>query len=165
MTTNLNENPSSGKHQLNSIIQKTDKRTEKKARKPIEVEGSKEWEIKKILNKRKIQEIDRYLVQWKGFTTESNTWEREENLGNARELVNEFEGRLSAEVRKQEKVKQGERIKKNLKAEKYRRNKLLGKYIAKLLYGWDDRKFEKEYLRKLEKNWQRQKSVSLEEKP
>jgi len=39
-------------------------------------------------------------VQWKEFTTESNTWEREENLGNARELVNEFEGRLSAEVRK-----------------------------------------------------------------
>ena len=30
MTTNLNENPSSGKHQLNSIIQRTDKRTEKK---------------------------------------------------------------------------------------------------------------------------------------
>ena len=27
------------------------------------------------------------------------------------------------------------------------------KYMAKLLYGWDDGKFEKEYLRKLEKNW------------
>ena len=29
---------------------------------------------------------------------------------------------------------------------------LLGKYMAKLLYGWDNRKFEKEYLKKLEKN-------------
>ena len=34
---------------------------------------------------------------------------------------------------------------------------LLGKYTAKLLYGWDDRKFEGEYLKKLEKNWKRWK--------
>ena len=34
---------------------------------------------------------------------------------------------------------------------------LLGKYIAKLLYGWDDKKFEDEYLKKLEKNWKRWK--------
>jgi len=36
--------------------------------------------------------------------------------------------------------------------------------MAKMLYGWDDGKFEKEYLRKLERNWQKWKSVSLEEK-
>jgi len=28
---------------------------------------------------------------------------------------------------------------------------LPGKYTAKLLYGWDDKEFEKEYLKKLEK--------------
>ena len=56
-------------------------------------------------------------------------------------------------------------IKKNPRAEKYRRSELPGKYIAKLLYGWDDRKFEEEYLRKLEKNWYRWKSVSPSEKP
>ena len=28
---------------------------------------------------------------------------------------------------------------------------LPGKYTAKLLYGWDDRRFEEEYLSKLEK--------------
>jgi len=28
---------------------------------------------------------------------------------------------------------------------------LLGKYTAKLLYGWDNQKFEEEYLNKLEK--------------
>jgi len=39
------------------------------------------------------------------------------------------------------------------------------RYMAKLLYGWDDGKFGKEYLRKLEKNWCRWKSVSLEKKP
>jgi len=32
---------------------------------------------------------------------------------------------------------------------------LLGKYTAKLLYGWNDEKFEDEYLKKLEKNWKR----------
>ena len=72
---------------------------------------------------------------------------------------------MSMEVRRQEKIKQGERIKRNLRAEEYRRSKLPEKYIVKLLYGWDDRKFKEEYLRKSEKNQQRWKSVSPEEKP
>ena len=59
---------------------------------------------------------------------------------------------MSMEVRRQEKIKQGERIKRNLRAEEYRRSKLPEKYIVKLLYGWDDRKFKEEYLRKSEKN-------------
>jgi len=29
--------------------------------------------------------------------------------------------------------------------------------MAKLLYGWDDQKFEEEYLNKLEKNWKKWK--------
>jgi len=29
------------------------------------------------------------------------------------------------------------------------------KYMAKLLYRWDDQEFEEEYLKKLEKNWKR----------
>ena len=37
----------------------------------------------------------------------------------------------------------------------FRKGALPGKYIAKLLYGWGDGKFETEYLRKLERNWQR----------
>jgi len=36
--------------------------------------------------------------------------------------------------------------------QKFRRGELLGKYIVKILYGWDNGKFEKEYLKKLEKN-------------
>ena len=34
---------------------------------------------------------------------------------------------------------------------------LPGKYMARVLYGWDDKKFEEEYLKKLEKNWKRWK--------
>ena len=39
----------------------------------------------------------------------------------------------------------------------YKRMELPGKYTAKLLYGWDDQKFEAEYLKKLEKNWKKWK--------
>ncbi len=31
------------------------------------------------------------------------------------------------------------------------------KYMAKLLYGWDDKKFKEKYLRKLERNWKKWK--------
>ena len=34
---------------------------------------------------------------------------------------------------------------------------LPGKYTARVLYGWNDKKFEEEYLKKLEKNWKRWK--------
>ena len=40
----------------------------------------------------------------------------------------------------------------------YKRMELLGKYMAKVLYGWDDQKFEEEYLNKLEGNWRRWKN-------
>ena len=35
----------------------------KEERKPIEIEEVEEWEIEKILNKRKIRGVDKYLVQ------------------------------------------------------------------------------------------------------
>jgi len=40
--------------------------------KPIEVEGVEKWEVEKILNKRKIRGVKKYLVWWKGFTAESD---------------------------------------------------------------------------------------------
>jgi len=88
---------------------------------------------------------------------EHDTWEREEDLGNAREAVEKFEGRMSAEIRKQEKLDR-------IEEKNFRREELPEKYTVKMLYGWDDRKFEEEYLRKLERNWQKWKSVSLEKK-
>ena len=39
----------------------------------------------------------------------------------------------------------------------FRRGELPGKFMAKMLYGWDNKKFEDEYLKKLEKNWKRWK--------
>ena len=48
-------------------------------------------------------------------------------------------------------------MEKKKELDEYRRMELPGKYMAKLLYGWDDRKFEEEYLKKLEKNWKKWK--------
>ena len=67
---------------------------------------------------------------------EENTWEKEENLKNAKKLIEEYEDIYKKSTR---------RIRED------RRRELLGRYTAKLLYGWDNRKFE-EYLKKLERN-------------
>ena len=42
-------------------------------------------------------------------------------------------------------------MKLNLDVEEFRRSELLGKYIAKILFGQDNRKFKNKYLKKLEK--------------
>jgi len=31
------------------------------------IKGEEEWEVEKILNKRKVREKDKFLVRWKGF--------------------------------------------------------------------------------------------------
>ena len=79
-------------------------------------------------------------------------------MKNAGKALEEFEGRMNVEVRRQEKIDMaGERD--------FRREELPGKFTTKMLYRWNNGKFEKEYLRKLERNWRRWKAVSLEEKP
>ena len=90
-----------------------------------------------------------------GFTAENNIQKKEEDLENIKKLVNEFDGRISIEVRRQDGIEERWKIKLAPNAEKFRRSKLLEKYIAKLLFGWNDKKFEDEYLKKLEKNWWR----------
>ena len=52
---------------------------------------------------------------------------------------------MNMEVRRQEKIDMAEE-------RDFRRGDLPGRFIAKMLYRWNDRKFEKEYLRKLERN-------------
>ena len=60
--------------------------------------------------------------------------------------MEEFEGRMSTKVRRQEKLDK-------MEEKDFRRGELPGKYMVKMLYRWDDGKFEEEYLRKLERNW------------
>ena len=58
---------------------------------PVIIEREEKQEVERILNKQQVREKDKYLVQQKGFTAESNTWEGIENLGNTKEAVKEFE--------------------------------------------------------------------------
>ena len=67
-------------------------------------------------------------------------------MKNIEKLIEEFE-QEGIEIRRQE----GE-------VNEYRRMELPGKYTAKLLYRWDDQKFEEEYLNKLKKNWRKWKN-------
>jgi len=53
---------------------------------------------------------------------------------------------MNAEVRRQEKLDMAEE-------RDFRRGKLPEKFMVKMLYRWNDGKFEEEYLRKLERNW------------
>jgi len=117
--------------------------------KPVEIEEVKKWEVEKILNKKKMRGVEKYLIWWKGFTAEGDTWEKRENLKNAEELIEEFE--RGVEIRQQEKIE------KRKEEDEYRRMELPGKFTAKVLYGWDDQRFKEEYLNKLEKNWKKWK--------
>ena len=102
-------------------------------------------EVEKILNKRKIRGVEKYLVHWKGFTVEYDSWERREDLGNVKAVLEDFEGRMEAEIRRQEKLDRVEE-------RDFRREELPGKFMVRMLYRWDDGKFEEEYLKKLERN-------------
>ena len=50
---------------------------------PVEILGEMEYEVERILSKRKRYGKVEYFVQWKGYTAEEDTWKRKENLGNA----------------------------------------------------------------------------------
>ena len=63
------------------------------------IEREEEFEVEKILNKRIVQGKEKFLVWWKGYTAEEDTWENRENLGNAKELVEEFEREYREEAK------------------------------------------------------------------
>ena len=51
----------------------------------------------------------------------------------------------------------------NPEAEEFKRSELLGKYMARILFGQDDKKFKDEYLEKLKRNWTRWKGKEIGE--
>jgi len=73
------------------------------------IEGEKEFEVEKILNKRMVRGKEKFLVRWKGYTAEEDTWENKKNLKNVKKLVEEFEreyGKEAKELRQQEQEKE-----------------------------------------------------------
>ena len=53
--------------------------------------------MEKILDKQERRGKPKYLVRWKGYIVEENTWEGLENLKNTIDLVEEFENEIREE--------------------------------------------------------------------
>jgi hypothetical protein len=65
---------------------------------PIEIEGDLEYEVEQVLDHRlrKYGKRERaeYLIKWKGYGHEHNTWEPERNLTNASDVLQNFLSRV-----------------------------------------------------------------------
>ena len=57
---------------------------------PIKIEGNEEYEVQEILDCRRRRNKWEYLVSWKGYGPNENSWEPKENVENAPEKINEF---------------------------------------------------------------------------
>jgi len=115
------------------------------------IEGEEEFEIEKILNKRTVRGKEKFLVRWKGYMAEEDTWENRENLKNAKELVEEFEkiyGEEVEELRRQELEEEEKEFSWELPRE----------FTAKLLYGWGKRRYKREREKRWDENWSRWKN-------
>ena len=61
---------------------------------PIDINSKEEFEVKVILDAADRGKKRRWLVKWKDWSSDYNTWEYTRNLANAQELVREFEHKL-----------------------------------------------------------------------
>lgn len=57
-------------------------------------EGVEEFIVESILEKRKIGGRTEYLIKWKDYSADENTWEPVENLRHSKELLRDFEEKL-----------------------------------------------------------------------
>jgi len=91
-----------------------------------------------------VREKDKYLVCWKGFTTKLDTWEGRENLENVKEAIEEFEKEYQQDMEDVARQKCEKGI--------FRREELPGKFTARKLFGWLDKRYDQEYWERLERN-------------
>ena len=109
--------------------------------------------MEKIINRRTVRGKEKFLVRWKGYMAEEDTWESRENLENAKGLVEEFEreyGEGDKELRQKEEEEEEKEFSRELPRE----------FIAKLLYGWGKRRYEREREKRWDENWYHWKNSS-----
>ena len=80
---------------------------------------------------------------------EADTWEGKENLENAKEAIEEFEKEYRRDI---EDVRRQER-----EEGTFRREELPERFEVRKLFGQLDKRYNKEYWEKLERNWRRWK--------
>ncbi|KNE90988.1 hypothetical protein PSTG_15591 [Puccinia striiformis f. sp. tritici PST-78] len=68
-------------------------------------EGEEEWEVEEILHWRKRRSKNQFLVAWKGYGPEANSWEPEANLKNCKQLVDKFKTRFPTAPTKYKRTK------------------------------------------------------------
>ena len=61
---------------------------------PEIINEEEEYEVEKILAHRIHNNVIEYLIHWKGYSNEERTWEPEENLTNARTILNAYKRSL-----------------------------------------------------------------------
>jgi hypothetical protein len=74
------------KHATDTVEDRSRKETD-----PIIVDRETKWEVKEILDCRKIGKRREYLVSWKGFGPEANSWEPHGNLNNCATTIRKFD--------------------------------------------------------------------------
>ena len=80
--------PSSEFHDGNTALSRPD---------PMIVQGEEEFEVESIVGKRIHGGRTQYLVHWLGYHDSERTWVNVEDLGNCRDLVEDFEENLTLE--------------------------------------------------------------------
>ena len=71
----------------------------------IEIDGDteewKSWEVDRLLNKRQVTKgrgvATEYLVRWKGWGSAYDQWMNIKDLGNARDLVREYDDQIATQ--------------------------------------------------------------------
>jgi len=81
--------------------------------------------------------------------TESDTWEGRENLKNEKEMIEEFEKEYQQDIE--------DVVKQECEKGTFKREELPGRFTARKLFGWSDKRYDQEYWGRLERNWRRWK--------
>jgi hypothetical protein len=58
---------------------------------PVTVDDHEEYEVERVLDKRKVRNAVQYLVKWAGYPEYDSTWEPARHLAHCPDLVQEFE--------------------------------------------------------------------------
>lgn len=62
---------------------------------PELIDGEEEYEVERILDRKKFGRVTKWLVQWRGYPLEDATWEPRSSLLNAKDALAEFEATRS----------------------------------------------------------------------